>query len=102
MPTSTALIAQVEEALGTPKILDRDLVQDLLGLAKALEAALIDVCRENLELKSMDQNVASAADSLKQAIDQLNASYTQAPPIDEKELDNFVENQLNSAKARLR
>ena len=94
MPSSSKLFQQVEEALADARILDRDLMRELLDLARALELALIDACRTNLELKAMDRNVATASNTLRDAIDALNAAYTSVAKIDDGELDQAVEQQI--------
>jgi hypothetical protein len=94
VPSSSKLFEQVEQALGDARVLDRDLVRELLDTAKALEVALVDACRNHLEMKAMDRNVAAASNSLRDAIDNLNKAYTSPIEIDTGELDIMFESQL--------
>ena len=94
MPSSTKLFEQIDNALGDARVLDRDMVRELLELARALEVALLDACRTNLEMRIMDRHVVTASNSLKDAIDGLNKAYTQPVKIDPNELDGLFEAQL--------
>lgn len=102
VPATTNIFAQVEDALGDPRILDRELIRELLDLSRALEATLIDVCRANMELKAMDSNVAASANALLESIDALKKSYTEQVQVDEEELARFVEAQLEANRTLLR
>lgn len=94
MPSSSKLFEQVEQALSDARVLDRDLIRDLLDLARALEIALLDACRTNLETRLMDRNVVNASNTLRDAIDNLNNAFSQSIKIDANELDNLYEAQL--------
>ncbi len=96
------LIQVVEETLASSNTLDMDLARELVALAKALEMALIEMSRVNLELRAMDRNVAAAANSLRDATDALNRAYTQEVVVDEEQLAHTVDLQLEQAKATLK
>ena len=102
MLPSRKIINEVEEALSTPKILDRDLVSHLLQMTKALELALTDACRTNLELSAMDKNVVSATNSMKEAYNGLLKAYTTRVEINGDEIDEMVENQIILGQQMLR
>jgi hypothetical protein len=93
LPQGNRIIAEVEEALSTPKILDRDLVRNLLELAKALELGLQDACRTNLELSAMDKNVVAATNNLRDAYNGLLKAYTTRVDVDPAAVDEMVESQ---------
>jgi hypothetical protein len=92
--SSSKLFEQVDAALSDARILDRDLIRDLLELSRALEIALLDACRTNLETRLMDRNVVNASNSVREAIDSLNSAFAQSIKIDANELDNLFEAQL--------
>jgi hypothetical protein len=92
----------LEEALAAGAELDRALVSEMLEIARALKIALVDACRTNLELKSMDRNVASASNKLRDAIEALNRAYTAAVQVDETELENLVEQQITIGRNLLK
>jgi hypothetical protein len=94
VPSSSKLFEQVEQSLGDARVLDRDLIRELLETARALEIALVDACRNHLEMKAMDRNVAAASNNLRDAIDNLNKAYTSPIEIDAGELDIMFESQL--------
>jgi len=96
------LIQQAEETLASSETLDINLARELVALAKALEIALIEMSRVNLELRAMDRNVAAAANTLRDATDALNRAYTQEVIVDEDQLAHTVDLQVEQAKATLR
>jgi hypothetical protein len=94
VPSSTKLFEQVEDALADARILDRDLMRELLELAKSLEIALLDACRNNLEMKSADRNVAAASNELRDAVENLNKAYTGNIQVDSGDVESLFESQL--------
>jgi hypothetical protein len=100
--STNRIITEVEEALATPKVLDRDLIRDLVNLAKALEKGLDDTCRSNLELSGNDQKVVLATNQLKEACDALLSAYNQKVEVDDSQVIKLVEDQITSAQDKLK
>ena len=101
MPSSSKLFEQVEQALSDARVLDRDMIRDLLDLSRALEIALLDACRTNLETKLMDRNVVSASNAIRDSIESLNKAFSQPIKLDPGDLETLFEAQLTLGRKYL-
>lgn len=95
------LILEVEEALANSRMLDRDLIRELVDLTRALETALFEACKSNLELQAMDRNIATAADKLRDATNALSQAYTQDISIDDSEVEQTVLGHIEEALTKI-
>jgi hypothetical protein len=101
VPSSTKIFEQVEDALADARILDRDLMRELLELAKTLETALLDSCRTNLEMKAADRNVVAATNKVRESLDALNTAYTAPVQIENNQVERLFELQLSASRTKM-
>jgi len=100
LPTNN-IINEVEEALARPKVLDRDLVRDLVTYTKAVEQALADSCRTILELEAADQGVVEGSNALRESVESLLLAFNKSVEIADAEVDDLVDEQIKRAQNAL-